>query len=102
MCRRLKALSIWMTACAMRTPIAQAFIGYIVTEFSLRTKVAPPNLDPALRLVAKDDDEIRPFAGLSARGFICDDERRSRHDHGDAIQHVFGNDDPVERALCAA
>jgi hypothetical protein len=25
-----------------------------------------------------------------ALGASCDDERRSRHDHGDAIQHVFG------------
>ena len=79
-----------------KQPVARAR----VAEFGVRT--ASSDLDAALRLAAQEDDEIRAFAGLGAQGFVRDDQGRSRRYPGDTIQCVLRNDDPVERALCAA
>jgi len=49
----------------MRTPIAQAFIGYIVTEFSLRTKVAPLVLDLPPALVERALPLVTVYSGSS-------------------------------------
>src|SRR4030088_3772433 len=84
-----------------RAPIRQSIAWARVTEFGPRT--AASDLDASLRLAAQEDNEVRAVAGLGAQRLVRDDKGRSRRHHaGDTIQCVLRNDDPVERALCAA
>src|SRR5258708_39616673 len=69
-----------------------------VTEFGFRT--AASELDASLRLAAQEDHEISALAGLGAHRLVRDDQGRSRHHPGDAVQYILWNDDPVERCLC--
>src|SRR6266404_2257017 len=82
-----------------RAPIKKAIARARVGEFGPR--IASAALDASLRLAAQQHHKIRALAGLRAQRLVRDDQGRSRHDPGDAIQYVLRNDNAIERGFCA-